>query len=261
MPAPLSAYASPLFALTGKRILITGSNGGIGLSLARGFATHGAKVVLNGRDADKLQRAADSLRALGHPVEISRFDVTKEDEVTAAIATLTATGPLDILINNAGIGRRMPLEQLPLAVWNEVLATNLTSAFLVAQAVARTMIPRKNGKIINICSLMSEFTLPGRGPYAAAKGGLKMLTKSMCADWAHYNLQVNGIAPGYFSTDMTRVLANDPQFDAWVKRRTPAGRWGETSELLGAAIFLSSEASAFVNGQVITVDGGMTAVL
>lgn len=217
--------------------------------------------MLNGRDADKLARAAANLRGEGIAVEEARFDVTQEAEVTAAIQRLTAEAPIDVLFNNAGITRRKPLDQIPLEAWREVLDTNLTSAFLVARAVAQTMLPRKAGKIINICSLLSDFGLAGRGPYAAAKGGLKTLTKAMCADWGPHNLQVNALAPGYFLTDMTRGIAAEPRFDAWVKGRTPAGRWGEIEELVGAAIFLSSNASSFVNGQTLYIDGGMTAVL
>jgi gluconate 5-dehydrogenase len=250
-----------LFNLEGQRILITGSNGGIGLEIARGLAQHGANVILNGRDSDKLEAAAERLRTDGHMVETSRFDVTNENEVNAAIAELESRGPIFGLINNAGIQRRVRLESVTLEVWNEVLLTNLTSAMLVSRAVASGMIIRKRGKIVNICSLMSDLGRTTTGPYTAAKGGLKMLTRAMCADWAKDNLQINAIGPGYFATEMTAPLVNDESFNAWVCSRTPAGRWGNPEELIGAAVFLCSSASNFINGQIIYVDGGMLAVL
>jgi len=253
--------AKSLFDLSGRRILITGSNAGIGLALAQGLAEHGARVILNGRNPQKLRQAADGLRARGWVVEESRFDVTLEEEVRSAIAQLTQAGPLDGLVNNAGIQRRVSLEQVQLSLWNEVLQTNLTSAFLVGREVAQTMMARGQGKIVNICSLMSEVGRTTTGPYTAAKGGLKMLTKAMCADWAQHNIQANAIGPGYFITEMTQVLADNPEFDGWVKGRTPARRWGRPEELVGAAVFLLSSASDFVNGQLIYVDGGMLASL
>ncbi|MBF6594715.1 MAG: SDR family oxidoreductase [Thermaceae bacterium] len=253
--------AKSLFDLSGRRILITGSNAGIGLALAQGLAEHGATVILNGRNPQKLRQAADGLRARGWVVEESRFDVTLEEEVRSAIAQLTQAGPLDGLVNNAGIQRRVSLEQVQLSLWNEVLQTNLTSAFLVGREVAKTMMARGQGKIVNICSLMSEVGRTTTGPYTAAKGGLKMLTKAMCADWAQHNIQANAIGPGYFITEMTQVLADNPEFDGWVKGRTPARRWGRPEELVGAAVFLLSSASDFVNGQLIYVDGGMLASL
>ncbi len=253
--------AKSLFDLSGRRILITGSNAGIGLALAQGLAEHGARVILNGRNPQKLRQAADGLRARGWVVEESRFDVTLEEEVRSAIAQLTQAGPMDGLVNNAGIQRRVSLEQVQLSLWNEVLQTNLTSAFLVGREVAQTMMARGQGKIVNICSLMSEVGRTTTGPYTAAKGGLKMLTKAMCADWAQHNIQANAIGPGYFITEMTQVLADNHEFDGWVKGRTPARRWGRPEELVGAAVFLLSSASDFVNGQLIYVDGGMLASL
>jgi gluconate 5-dehydrogenase len=250
-----------LFDLTGRRILVTGSNGGIGHAIARGLAEHGATVILNGRDADKLHRAAENLRVDGHTIEESRFDVTNELEVSSAIRQVIAHAPLDGLVNNAGIQRRVSLENVTLETWNEVLTTNLTSAMLVSRAVAPHMIERKTGKIINICSLMSDVGRTTTGPYTAAKGGLKMLTRAMCADWAKHNIQINAIGPGYFSTEMTQPLVNDEKFNEWVCNRTPAQRWGTPDELVGAAVFLSSMASNFVNGQIVYVDGGMLAVL
>jgi gluconate 5-dehydrogenase len=251
---------SSLFDLSGRRILVTGSNAGLGFVLAKGLAEYGATVILNGRNADKLNNAANELRSLGLEVEASRFDVTNESEVQVAFAEITKR-PLDGLINNAGIQRRGSLETFDLATWNEVVQTNLTSAFLVAREAAKHMLPRRQGKIINICSLMSDFGRATTGPYTSAKGGLKMLTKAMCADWAQHNLQINAIGPGYFITEMTQVLADNLEFDAWVKQRTPARRWGNPEELVGAAVFLCSSASDFVNGQIFYVDGGMSASL
>ena len=245
----------------GKRVLITGSSGGLGLVLARGFYLGGAHVILNGRDAQKLSQAADALLGSADAsgsVQCIPFDVTDEKEIDAAVAQL---GVVDILVNNAGIQRRGPLEQVSTQIWEEVLRTNLSSAFWVSRAVVPGMITRKSGKILNICSLMSELGRPGTGPYTASKGGLKMLTKAMCADWAQHNIQINGIGPGYFITEMTQTLAADPQFDAWVKRRTPSGRWGQPEELVGAALFLCSDEASFINGQVLYIDGGLSSVL
>jgi gluconate 5-dehydrogenase len=250
-----------LFDLTGRRILITGSNGGIGYSLALGLAEHGATVILNGRNGEKLHATAELLREQGLSAEEARFDITDEAEVASGIALLDSPGGVDVLINNAGIQRRISLEQVDLKTWNEVLLTNLTSAMLVSREIAKRMIEKRAGKIINICSLMSDLGRITTGPYTASKGGLKMLTKAMCADWAQYNIQINSIGPGYFITEMTQVLADNPQFDAWVKARTPAQRWGKPEELVGSAVFLSSAASNFVNGQMIYVDGGMISVL
>ncbi len=250
-----------LFDLKNKRILVTGSNGGIGLTIAQGLAQHGANIILNGRDQQKLERAAQTLRDQGFKIETSRFDVTSELEINQAILELERTGAIDVLVNNAGIQRRVSLENLSLETWNEVLTTNLTSAMLVSRAVAAAMIERKSGKIINICSLMSDVARTTTGAYTAAKGGLKMLTKAMCADWAQHNLQINAIGPGYFASEMTKPLVENQEFNAWVVGRTPARRWGQPEELIGAAVFLSSDASSFVNGQILYVDGGMISVL
>lgn len=246
------------FDLTGRRALVTGSSQGIGLALARGLGEAGAQVILNGRDEVKLARAAATLRAAGLACEECAFDVTEEAAVAAACAGLET---VDILVNNTGIHRRAPLETMPLADWEAVLRTNLTSAFLVARALAPGMITRRRGKIINVCSLMSELARPTTGNYAAAKGGLKMLTRAMCAEWAKHHLQINGIAPGYILTELTKPLAADPKFDAWIKNRTPAGRWGTAGDLVGACVFLASPAADFVNGQIIIIDGGLSAVI
>ena len=250
-----------LFDLSHKRILVTGSNAGLGFHVAQGLARHGAQVILNGRNIDKLRDAADRLRKEGYPVEEGRFDITSESEVRNTIAELCREKAIDVLINNAGIQRRVRLDEVSLTVWNEVIQANLTGAMIVSREVAKEMIRRQKGKIINVCSLMSEFARTTTGPYTAAKGGLKMLTKVMCADWAQFNIQINAIGPGYFITEMTQVLADNPEFDGWVKQRTPARRWGLPFELVGAAVFLSSDASSFVNGQILYVDGGMSAVL
>ena len=249
----------PAFPLAGRRALVTGSSQGIGLALAEALAAAGAQVILNGRDAAKLDAAAAKLRAAGHAtVATAAFDVTDEAAVSAAVDGL---GQIDILVNNTGIHRRGPLETMPLADWEAVLKTNLTSAFLVARAVAPGMIARRSGKIINICSLMSDLARPTTAPYAAAKGGLKMLTRAMCAEWARHNVQANGLAPGYILTELTQPLAADPKFDTWIKGRTPAGRWGSVADLTGACVFLASPAADFINGQILTIDGGLSAVI
>jgi len=218
-------------------------------------------VVFEGRNADKLHHAVELLRQQGLSAQEARFDVTNEAEIATGVALLDPLGGVDVLINNAGIQRRISLERVDLDTWNEVLRTNLTSAMLVSREIAKRMIQKRAGKIINICSLMSDLGRITTGPYTAAKGGLKMLTKAMCADWAQYNIQINAIGPGYFITEMTQVLADNPEFDAWVKARTPARRWGKPEELVGSAVFLSSSASDFVNGQIIYIDGGMMSVL
>ena len=251
-----------MFTLAGRRALVTGSGQGIGLALARALGAAGATVVLNGREAGKLEQAAAALREEGITVECAAFDVTDQTAVIAGVARIEAAwGPIDILVNNAGIQRRAPLEDFAAETWREVMRTNLDSVFFVAQAVARFMIPRKAGKIINICSVQSELGRPSIAPYAASKGAVKMLTRGMCADWAKHGLQANGIAPGYFATTMNQALVDDPAFSDWLCKRTPAGRWGRVEELGGAAVFLASSASSFVNGQIIYVDGGMTSVV
>jgi gluconate 5-dehydrogenase len=251
-----------LFDLTGRTALITGSSQGLGLAMARGLAQAGAALVLNGRDELKLAAAAERLRAEGARVTTAAFDVTDGAAVARAVEKIEAQfAPIDILINNAGIHRRAPLAEMTEAQWREVLDTNLTSAFLVARAVAPRMIARRTGKIINICSVMSDVTRPTIGNYAAAKGGLKMLTRAMAVEWAKHGVQTNAIAPGYFATELSRPLMENAEFDRWIRGRTPAGRWGQPEELVGAAVFLASRASAFVNGQILAVDGGLLAAL
>ena len=253
---------NPLFDLTGRTALITGSSRGLGLAIARGLAQAGAALVVNGRDERNLEAAAASLRAGGARVHEAAFDVTDGAAAAAAVARVEQEfGAVDILVNNAGIHQRAPLVEMSEAQWRAVIDTNLTSAFLVARAVAPRMIARGRGKIINICSVMSEVSRPTIANYAAAKGGLKMLTRAMAAEWARHGLQANAIGPGYFVTELNQALVANPEFNRWICGRTPAGRWGQPHELAGAAVFLASPASDFVNGQVIYVDGGLLASL
>jgi len=251
-----------LFSLKGKRVLVTGSSQGIGLAMAEGLGQAGARLVINGRDKAKLERARAALVGKGLDIHASAFDVTDEDEVNHAITAVeTEQGPIDILVNNAGMQFRTPLEDFPADKFRELLRVNIESAFLVGKAVAKGMIARQAGKIINICSVQSELGRPSIAPYTATKGAIKMLTKGMCADWAKHNIQVNAIGPGYFKTPLNQALVDNPEFSAWLEKRTPAGRWGNVEELIGAAIFLASPASSFVNGHILYVDGGITSVL
>lgn len=251
-----------LFSLAGRRALVTGSGKGIGLALARGLADHGAAIVLNARSPDSVRQAAEDLSASGLRADVSVFDVTDRATVRAEIERIEADiGPIDILVNNAGIQFRAPLEEFPEDQWQRLLQTNVSGPFHVAQAVAKGMIARGRGKIINIASVQSELARPGIAPYTATKGAVRNLTRGMCTDWAKYGLQVNAIAPGYFRTPLNQALVDDPQFTAWLAQRTPARRWGEVDELVGAAVFLASDASSFVNGHTLYVDGGITASL
>lgn len=253
---------SGLFDLTNRVALVTGSSRGIGLALARGLAEAGAHVVLNARSADQLEAARQSLAAEGLKVSACAFDVTNSEAVAAAIEAIERdVGPIDILINNAGMQFRTPLADYPEERWHQLFAVNVDSVFLVGQAVARHMIPRRRGKIVNVCSVQSELARPNIAPYTATKGAVKNLTKGMCTDWAKYGLQINGLAPGYFKTELNAALVADAQFSAWLENRTPAGRWGDVGELVGAAIFLASDASSFVNGHILYIDGGITASL
>ena len=251
-----------LFDLTGKRALLTGSSQGIGYALAEGLATAGAGVVLNGRDAARLAAAAARLRAGGAEVAELAFDATDHAASRAAVDSFeAATGAIDILVNNAGMQHRAPLEDFPADAFERLMRTNVSSVFNVGQAVARHMIARGAGKIINIASVQSALARQSIAPYTATKGAVANLTKGMATDWARYGLQVNAIAPGYFETPLNAALVADPEFTAWLEKRTPAGRWGQLPELVGACIFLASEASSFVNGHVLYVDGGITASL
>ena len=252
----------PLFDLSGRRALVTGSGQGIGFAIAEGLAAHGASVLLNGRSAEKLAGAVKALRDKGYSAQAAPFDVTDGAAAAQVVAVIEAeTGPIDILVNNAGMQFRAALEDFPVEKWDELLRTNVSSVFHVSRAVARHMIARGRGKIINIASAQSELARPGIAPYTATKGAVRNLTRGMCADWARHGLQVNAIAPGYFRTPLNQALVDDAQFNAWLEKRTPAGRWGEVGELVGAAVFLASNASSFVNGHTLYVDGGITTSL
>jgi gluconate 5-dehydrogenase len=251
-----------LFDLTGKLALVTGSSQGIGLAIAEGLCRAGAQVVLNGRDVEKLEAACAALKAKGYRVDTVAFDVTDEAAVDGAVAQIEShLGAISILVNNAGMQFRAALEDFPADKFRALMRVNIESAFLVGKAVAKYMIARKSGKIINICSVQSELGRPSIAPYTATKGAIKMLTKGMCADWAKHNIQVNAIGPGYFKTPLNQALVDNPEFSSWLEKRTPAGRWGNVDELIGAAVFLSSGASSFINGHILYVDGGITSVL
>ena len=250
------------FRLDGRLALVTGSSAGLGLAIARGLAQAGARVVLNGRDAARLAQAEAQLRGEGLDVMSRGFDVTERAAVDAAIAGIERDlGAIEILVNNAGIQRRAPFQDFAQADWQELMRTNLDSVFQVGQAVARCMIPRGRGRIINICSVMSELGRPGIVPYTASKGAVKMLTKGMAVDLGPLGINVNGIGPGYFKTELTAALVADETFSQWLVNRTPSRRWGDVEDLGGAAVFLASDASAFVNGHILYVDGGVTASL
>ncbi|MDR6636281.1 gluconate 5-dehydrogenase [Phyllobacterium sp. 1468] len=254
--------AYPLFNLDGRLALITGSSQGIGLALAKGLAAHGAAVVVNGRDRAKVDAAVAELRGDSHTVHGSDFDVTDLQAVMAGVDKIEAEiGAIDILVNNAGMQFRAPLEDFPEDKWQLLLQTNISSVFYAGQSVAKHMIKRGRGKIINIASVQSELARPSIAPYTATKGAVRNLTRGMCTDWAKYGLQVNAIAPGYFKTPLNQALVDNPDFSSWLEKRTPSGRWGNVEELIGAAVFLASNASSFVNGQIIHVDGGITASL
>lgn len=251
-----------LFDLSGRTALVTGSSMGIGAALSRGLAEAGARVVLNARNAERLEEAATALRENGATVNTLAFDVTDAEAVRDAIDGYEAQGnTIDILINNAGMQHRTPLEDFPIDAFDRLMRTNVNSVFYVGQAVARHMIGRGKGKIINIASVQSALARPGIAPYTTTKGAVANLTKGMATDWAKHGLQCNAIAPGYFDTPLNAALVADPEFSAWLEKRTPAGRWGKVEELVGACVFLASDASSFVNGHTLFVDGGITASL
>jgi gluconate 5-dehydrogenase len=257
----MSRFPSP-FDLTGKLALITGSSRGLGFAMAQALAEAGASVVLNGRDNHALGEAAATLNEAGHVAKAVAFDVTSEDSVGDAVDYIEhSLGPIHILINNAGMQFRSPLEDFPADRFDQVLTTNLTSVFTVGQAVARHMITRRSGKIINVCSLLSNVSRPSVAPYAASKAAVANLTRGMAVDWAKHGLNVNGIAPGYFLTEMNTALSQDEAFNSWIEQRTPMGRWGQPDELGGAAVFLASDASRFVNGHILYVDGAFSATV
>ncbi len=251
------------FRLDGRVALVTGSSTGIGFAIARGFVQAGAVVVLNGRSAERLDDARRRLADEGLPVQQRCFDVGDEAAVEAAINDIEAhIGALHILVNNAGIARRAPVQDLASSDWHAVMQTNLHSAFYCGRAAARAMLPRRAGRIINICSIMSDIGRPGTAAYSASKGALKMLTKGMAIDLGPHGITVNGIAPGYFPTELTAAAnAARPGLEQWIAEHTPLGRWGRVEELAPVAVFLASEASSYINGHLLVVDGGMTATL
>jgi len=258
----MSRVIDRLFGLSGTVCLVTGSSAGIGFALARGLAGAGARVVINGRVREAVEGAVEALRAEGAEAAPAVFDVTEPEEIAEAVRKIEAeVGPIAVLVNNAGIQRRAPLEDYPEDTWRELMRANLDSVFFVSKAVARGMIARKAGRIINIASVQAELARINIAPYTASKGGVKMLTKGMATDWGKHGLRVNGIAPGYFKTVLNKALVEDEKFSAWLMARTPMGRWGDVEELVGAAIFLASDASSFVNGHILYVDGGITACL
>ncbi len=251
-----------LFDLTGRTALVTGSSQGIGFALAKGLVEAGAAIIINGRDKTRIASAAAELSSIGPKVHQLAFDATDHGAAKAAVDGFEAdNGPIDILVNNAGMQHRTPLEDFPPEMFEKLLHTNISTVFNVGQAVANHMIKRGAGKIINIASVQTVLARPGIAPYTATKGAVGNLTKGMATDWAQHGLQVNAIAPGYFDTPLNAALVADPDFSAWLEKRTPAGRWGNVDELVGACIFLSSAASSFVNGHTLYVDGGITASL
>jgi gluconate 5-dehydrogenase len=259
---PSTDYLTSLFNLEGKRAFITGASRGLGLAFAEAFAKAGASVILAGRKQKELELAGDSLRASGHAVSQVIIDVTDTASVNEAIRTAESDiGPIDILVNNAGIQRRAPLEDFTDADWNELMATNLDGVFKVSRAAVKGMIERRQGAIINVSSVQSALARPSIAPYAASKGAITMLTKSMAGEWGQHNVRVNAIAPGYFKTELNSALVADQKFSEWLTGRTPMRRWGEVHELAGVALFLASEAASFVTGQTFFVDGGITSVL
>lgn len=253
---------SDLFSLKNKHILITGSTRGIGRLLAQGVAEHSAEVIINGTNQEKAQQVADELNAQGFKAYAVAFDVTDSQAVQQAVDHIEKDiGPIDVLINNAGIQRRHPFCEFPEKDFDDIVKVNQKAVFIVSQAVARYMVKRNRGKIINIGSMQSELGRDTITPYAASKGAVKMLTRGMCVELARYNIQVNGIAPGYFATELTKPLVDNKEFSEWLCKRTPAARWGDPKELIGAAVFLSAKASDFVNGHLLFVDGGMLAAV
>ncbi|WP_147106494.1 glucose 1-dehydrogenase [Nesterenkonia populi] len=258
-----ASRATQLFDITGRLALVTGSSRGLGRALALALAEAGARVILHGRSAEALAETSELIEQRGQqPAGSVRFDVTDKDAVEQGLeALLKEHGTPDIVVNNAGLQRRAPIHEFDPDDWDAVLASNLSSAFYVSRFVTPSMVERGSGKIINIASVQSQLARQTIAPYSASKGGVAQLTKGMAADLARHNIQVNALSPGYFATEMNRELVEDEAFDSWLRARTPAGRWGSFDELAGALLFLSSEASSFVSGQNIFVDGGMTAVV
>lgn len=252
-----------LFDLKGKTALITGGTHGLGMAMAKGLGNAGATLVINGHTPEKMEKALQEYKSEGITAHGYLFDVTKEPEAKTNIEKIEKeVGPIDILVNNAGIIKRVPLEDMEVEDFKTVVEVDLVAPFIMAKAVIKGMIQRGHGKVINICSMMSELGRDTVGAYASAKGGLKMLTQNMATEWAKHNIQVNGIGPGYFATEQTAPIRKDGHpMHEFIINRTPAGKWGEPDQLAGAAIFLASEASEFVNGQIIYVDGGILATI
>jgi gluconate 5-dehydrogenase len=247
------------FDLAGRRALVTGGGSGLGLAIARGLAQAGAKVVINGRNRARLDAAAQALADESLDIAVAAFDVAQPAAVSAGVAALERDGPIDILVNNAALNRRAPLETFSDDEWRALMAANVDGPFFVARAVIPGMKARGRGKIINLCSLASDLGRPNIVPYATSKGGVRMLTRALAVELAPHNIQVNGIAPGFFRTEMNAALVEDREFSAWVARRTPAGRWADPPEIAGAAVFLASAAADYVTGHILAVDGGFGA--
>jgi gluconate 5-dehydrogenase len=253
------AVAHP-FDLSGRTAVVTGGGSGLGFAIARGLAQAGARVVINGRNRAKLDAAAAELVAAGYAVSVTAFDVTDEAAVNAGMADIErAAGPVDILVNNAAVNIRKPFDEYTLAEWRALQDANFNGPFLVTRTVVPGMKARRRGKIINICSLASDIGRPNIVAYAASKGGLRMMTRALAVELAPHNVQVNGISPGFFKTEMNTALIGNAEFSAWVEKRTPAGRWGDPPEIAGAAVFLASPAADYVTGHLLYVDGGFTA--